>query len=242
MTSKSLKTYFDDENLEMRVSVLRQLGHESNVWGEQSCAEIEWVVEIVDPCYVSKPCWQDICESADKAASFFLDLNMFRKDEDEPDLAEIYQFFFSDLDTAKAMALRVQSSARNKRKDDVRRIRLEDAGGFHDKNVLDKLFEIQQGRCYYSGELLTKQPKNYVVDHIQSIYSGGTNWPGNLALVLKGINTWKGGHATAVETLKWLAKERGQQWFREQKKYCKEIDVRRAELDKEFRRENDIDS
>jgi len=242
MTSKSLKNYFDHENLEMRVSWLRQFGHESNVWGEKSSAEMEWVVEIVDPCYVSKPCWKDICEAADRSANCFLDLNMFCKWEDKPDLAEIYQFFFSDLDTAKAMALRVQSSARNKRKDDIRRIRLEDAGGFHHQNVLDKLFEIQQGRCYYSGELLTKQPKNFVVDHIQSIYYGGTNWPGNLALVLKEINTWKGGHATAVETLKWLAKERGQQWLREQKKYCREIDVRRAELDREFRSKNDINS
>lgn len=67
---------------------------------------------------------------------------MFCEWEDKPDLVEIYQFLFSDLATANAMALRVQSSARNKRKNDIRRIRLADAGGFHDKNILDKLFEI----------------------------------------------------------------------------------------------------
>ncbi|MEW8333871.1 MAG: hypothetical protein AB2593_05615 [Candidatus Thiodiazotropha sp.] len=242
MSSKNLKNYFGDENSQMRVSWLREYGHESNVWGEQGSAVTEWVVEIVDPCYVSKPCWKEVCEAADRTENSILDLNMFCDWENEPDIAEIYQFFFSDLEIAKAMALRVQSSARNKRKDDVRRIRLEDAGGFHDKNVLDKLFDIQQGRCYYSGESLIKQPKNYVVDHIQSIYGGGTNWPGNLALVLKEINTWKGGHATAMETLKWLAKERGQRWLREQKKYCKEVDVRRDELDREFRSENGINS
>lgn len=242
MSSKSIKNYFDDENMQMRVSWLREYGHESNVWGEKSCSEIEWVVEIVDPCCVSKPCWKEICETADRTDNYFLDLNMFCEWETEPDIAEIYQFFFSELEVAKAMALRVQSSVRNKRKDDIRRIRLEDAGGFHDKNVIDKLFEIQQGRCYYSGELLITQPKNYVLDHIQSIYNGGTNWPENLALVLKEINTCKGAHATVMETLKWLAKERGQRWLREQKKYYKAVDILRVELDREFRSDNEINS
>lgn len=77
MTRKILNYYFDNENLEIRLSVLRHLGHESNVWGEQSSAETEWVIEIVDPCYVSKPCWEDICEAADRVANCFLDLNMF---------------------------------------------------------------------------------------------------------------------------------------------------------------------
>lgn len=226
----------------MRVSWLREYGHESNVWGEKSNSEIEWVVEIVDPCYVSKPCWKGICEAADRTDNSILDLNLFCELENESDIAEIYQFFFSDFEIAKAMDFRVQSSARNKRKDDILRIRLEDAGGFHDKNVLDKLFEIQQGHCYYSGESLIKTPKNYVVDHIQSIYKGGTDWPENLALVLREINTWKGGHATVMETLKWLAKERGQQWLCEQKKYCKEVDFLRAELDKVFRSENEVNS
>lgn len=242
MSSKNIENYFEDENFQMRVGWLREYGHDSNVWGEKSGAEIEWVVEIVDPCCVSKPCWKEICEAADRADNYLLDLNTFCEWEAEPDIAEIYQFFFSDLGVAKAMAARVQSSARNKRKDDIRRIRLEDAGGFHDKNVIDKLFEIQQERCYYSGESLITQPKNYVIDHIQSIYKGGTNWPENLALVLKEINTWKGGHETAMETLKWLAKERGQRWFREQKKYCKEVDILRAELDREFRDDNEIKS
>src|SRR5690606_3605986 len=116
--------------------------------------EVEWVVEIVDPYYVSKPCWKEMCEAADRADKYLLDLNTFCEWDAEPDIAEIYQFFFSDLEIAKAMASRVQSSARNKRKDDVRKIRLVDAGGFHNKNVIDRLFEVQQGRCYYSGEPL----------------------------------------------------------------------------------------
>jgi hypothetical protein len=242
MSSKKLEQYFDDDNLQMRISWLQQYGHESNVWGEKCGAELEWVVEIVDPVYVSKPCWKEMCETAERIERAGLDLNMFREWDKEPDIADIYQFYFSDLEIASAMALRVQRSARNIRKDYVRRIRLEEAGGFHDKGVLASLYEIQQGRCYFSGEPLTKTPKNYVIDHIQSIYKGGSNWPRNLALVLKEINTWKGGHASSLETLKWLAKERGQRWLHNQKQFCKEVDLLREELDSDFRKKHDINS
>ncbi len=242
MSSRNLEQYFEDDNLQMRVSWLQNYGHESNVWGEKCGTESEWVIEIVDPIYVSKPCWKEICEAANRIDRTALDLNMFCEWDSEPDFADIYQFYFSDMEMAKSMALRVQSSARNIRKDDVRRIRLEEAGGFHNKSVLAKLYEIQQGRCYLSGEPLVKSPKNYVIDHIQSIYNGGTNWPKNLALVLREINTWKGGHATSAETLKWLAKERGQLWLHNQKEYCKEVDLQREALDVEFRSKHDTNS
>lgn len=75
MGSKSLNSYFDKENLQTRVSWLREYGHESNVWGEKSRAEVEWVLEIVDPYYVSKPCWKEICGAADRADNSILDLN-----------------------------------------------------------------------------------------------------------------------------------------------------------------------
>ncbi|MCJ8311752.1 MAG: hypothetical protein HRU38_08510 [Saccharospirillaceae bacterium] len=242
MSSKKLEKYFGNDNLQMRVSWLELYGHQSNVWGETCSIELEWVVEIVDSFYVSKPCWKEICEAADRIDSTALDLNMFCEWDNEPDIVDIYQFYFSDIEIAKAMALRVQSSARNKRKDNVRRIRLEKAGGFHDQSILAKLYEIQQGCCYFSGEPLIKNPKNYVIDHIKSIYKGGTNWPRNLALVLREINTWKGGHSTSAQTLKWLAKERGQHWLRNQKELCKEVDLRREALDKEFRNKHKINS
>ena len=235
MSSKNLVQYFEDDNLQMRVSWLQQYGHESNAWGEKNGLELEWVIEIVDPVFVSKRCWKEICESTDRIERASLDLNMFCEWDNGTDFADVYQFYFSDMEIAKGMASRVQRSARNIRKDDVRRIRLAEAGGFHDKSVLAKLYEIQQSRCYFSGEPLTKSPKNYVIDHIQSIYKGGTNWPINLALVLREINTWKGGHTSSAETLKWLAKERGPCWLRNQKKFCKEVDLRRASLDEEFR-------
>ncbi|MFT6905958.1 MAG: hypothetical protein ACJAS1_002621 [Oleiphilaceae bacterium] len=242
MNSCRLKQYFDTDNLQMRISWLREYGHESSVWVENKSSEMEHVVEIVDPCYVSKPCWKEIYEKADRIERITLDLNIFYEWENEADIVDVYQFFFSNIDAAKIMALRVQSSARNIRKDDFRRIRLDQAGGFHDKSVLEKLYEIQRGRCYYSGAPLVKQPKNFVVDHILSIYKGGSGWPKNIALVIKEINTLKGGHASRTETLNWLAKELGQSWLRDQKAYCREVDQRREELDREFRRVHESNS
>ena len=226
-----MKKYDDGKNLKFWISSLYYHGHDSSVWGEQKPPERGHVIEIIAPCYVSKPCWKEIREVADFIDTVTLDY--------EDGIVDIHQFFFSNLDAAKKMALRVQRSARNIRKERVRRIRLDEAGGFHDKEILEKLFEIQQGCCYFSGDPLVKFPKNFVVDHILSVYRGGTDWPGNLALVIKEINTWKGGHASSAETLQWLAKKRGQSWLRKQKAYCKKVDKEREQLDFEFQRARD---
>jgi len=234
-----MSKYESFENLRMRSSSLYEYGHDSSVWGENEPLEKGHVIEIVDPYYVSKPCWEEICEAADHIDSVTLDLHKFIEWEDEAEQADIHQFFFLDIEIAKKLALRVQKSARNKRKDLIRNIRLEKAGGHHNKEVIERLFEIQKGRCYYSGDLLCKSPKNYVIDHIHPIYLGGTNWPKNLALVIKEINTWKGGLTSSTETLKQLAKSRGKDWLREQKQYCNEVDRERTKLDQEYRRSND---
>ena len=41
-------------------------------------------------------------------------------------------------------------------------------------------------------------------------------WPANLALVIKEINTWKGGLISKEKTLQWLAKDKGKEWLAEQ--------------------------
>jgi len=211
-------------------------GHNSSVWGDEVRPPKEGhVVEIVAPYYVSRPCWEKIVEAADHIDTVELDFRKFIDWAEDTEKEHVHQFFFSDLNVAKEMALIVQKSARNIRKNIMRRIRLDEAGGFHNKEVLDRLYEIQQGRCYYSGDSLTKKPKNFVVDHICSIYLGGTNWPCNLALVIQEINTWKGGHASSEDTLQWLAEKRGKDWLRLQKAYCLEVDKEREKLDLEFR-------
>lgn len=192
------------------------------------------IVEIVASYYVSRPCWQAIYEAASFVDTVIMDFRGLVEFAGNTERRAIYQFFFLDFDIARRMALKVQRSARNKRKEVARQLRLVDAGGFHDKEALSRLFEIQRGRCYYSGDRLREDPKNYVVDHIQPIYLGGTDWPRNLALAIKEINTWKGGLASVKDTLRWIAEKRGDEWLRSQKEFCLEVDQKREEFDLEF--------
>ncbi len=57
--------------------------------------------------------------------------------------------------------------------------------------------------------------------------------------MIKEINTWKGGHVSSDETLKWISKQHGKSWLRKQKVYCKEVDRKREELDLEFQRQHE---
>lgn len=232
--------YDSKENIEIRAEFLYEYGHNSNVWDQNMNPHNKgYVIEILAPYYVSRPCWEEIIEASDHMDTAVIDFRMLVEFAEDAEQETVYQFFFSDFEIAKKMVLRVQNSARNKRKDLMRHIRLDKAGGFHNIKVLDRLFEIQQGRCYYSGKRLIRQPKNFVVDHIIPIYLGGTDWPGNLALVIKEINTWKGGHASAEDTLQWLAKKYGKDWLSEQKTYCHEVDRKRENLDLKFRHQHE---
>ncbi len=224
-----MSNYKSIENLDARLIALRQYGHDSSVWKYSDSPENSGhLIEVVSPSYVSRPCWDQLVEGSDYSCKVKLHFN-------ESDFQEIFQFFFQSLEVAKDMALKVQTSARNKRKDLARDLRLVEAGGFHTSEVVEQLFLIQQGMCYYSGEQLSKSPKNYAVDHIQPIFKGGSDWPINLALVLNRINTWKGGHFTSLETLRWLSKSKGKAWLISQREFCNVVDKKRANLDKEFR-------
>lgn len=227
--------YDGEENLSLRVSWLYDWGHCSSATrADLEPPEQGHVVEIIAPHYVSKPCWQKITDAADYIGTGTIDFPSLLEYGKCTEKEKVRQFFFSDREVALAMALMVQSSARNTRKNADRAIRLEKAGGFHDKAVLNDLFDIQRGRCYYSGDPLVKKPKNFVKDHIRPIYLGGTDWPNNLALALKTINLRKGGISTASDKLKWLAQERGRDWLKAQKAFCKEVDRKRNLLHLEF--------
>lgn len=220
-----------------RVQQLYYDGHDSSVWHHSEAPDARGhLIEVRAPEYVSRPCWRELLAAADLIDSTvvrFAD-GAERAGPDETD--HIYQFFFSDYATARKLAIRVQSSARNKRKDLMRRVRLDEAGGFHNQWAIDQLFEIQQGRCYYTRVPLTKSPKNFVKDHLISIFQGGTDWPGNLVLATCDANRYKGGVQSAEGFLQELAENRGQKWLSEQIAFCREVDRRRQILDEEFRR------
>jgi len=81
-----------------------------------------------------------------------------------------------------------------------RQARLKAAPGFHMPEHIAVLWEIQSGRCYFSGEILGAdfETSRYQIDHLWPLASSmfrasfGTNWPTNLALVTTRVNRMKG--------------------------------------------------
>lgn len=234
--------YFSEQHSVSRRISLADYGHCSS-FVIHDLHEEKYVIEVVRASYISKQCWELLCNSALSKSSEILDLNVFidgeffRDEEPDPRLYEIevHQFFFEDPTLAKEIAFKVSDSAMNKRKRFNRELRLYKAGGWHNREVINTIFEIQEGKCYYSGEPLCKDPKNYVIEHIHPVVFGGSDWPTNLALVLKEINTWKGGLRSPDETLRYIAKTKGKNWLNAQISFCDEVDKRRAELDREFK-------
>lgn len=242
VTVGGMDGYESKKNLAFRCDRLLTRGHDSSVWGyAEKPTKLGHVIELLLIDCVSKPCWDTLKEAADLTRSFDLDhTHRIERSGTIVDIimGHVFQFYFKDLATARKMATMVLYSAKNLRKDRIRAKRINTAGGSHDKAVIERLFDIQNGRCYYSGDILTKRPKNYSVDHIIPVAKGGVDWPVNLALVLDEINTWKGGHATSQQTLLWLSRDRGKAWLKRQKAFCSDVDRKRADLDDAFRRQS----
>lgn len=69
-----------------------------------------------------------------------------------------------------------------------RRAKLKEVGGVFYKEDVDKLYELQQGKCVYCK---TDLPEGFHVDHIMPISLGGSNWPENLQLLCPTCNLRK---------------------------------------------------
>ncbi len=244
MCSKQLaKAYFCSENRPNRISDLIVFGQTSSLFFKPDpCPGGKFVIEIYGKQAVSKPCWEELTTAADfyDSETVFLDDFKFAVSfplVPRPEQIKIYTFQYTDKDLAENMELRVRSSARDRRKGKLRRERIDEAGGFHTKEVIDALFGIQGGKCYYTGDRLENSPKNYSVDHLLPIYLGGSGWPENLALVLTAINLKKGGLAKDKEIIEMLAATRGWVWYKEQLDFMEEVDEKRQRLSHQFRKQ-----
>lgn len=76
-----------------------------------------------------------------------------------------------------------------------RKARLAAVGGKHSQQDLKRIWNLQEGRCYYSGVALgpSFEEAKFHVDHIIPVIQGGTNWASNLALVTGKMNQLKKG-------------------------------------------------
>jgi hypothetical protein len=101
-----------------------------------------------------------------------------------------------------------------------RRARVANAVGHHLPSHYRVLWEIQNGKCYFSGTSLGQcfEDRAFCVDHLSPLavksppFDGiaGTNWPINLALVTKRVNSMKGGDD--AETFLWRVQHQSERY------------------------------
>jgi 5-methylcytosine-specific restriction endonuclease McrA len=82
-----------------------------------------------------------------------------------------------------------------------RRTRRHRAGGWHTRADLQRVYDDQQGRCFYCGRQLEGR---YEVDHKTPLSRGGSDWPENLCCACESCRGLKE-ERTAEEFAEYLA-------------------------------------
>ena len=142
------------------------------------------------------------------------------------------EFIFSSQEVGSYVEDKIRKYEKNKSRSDARNLDLYLwSNGIYEQEDIDQLFEVQQGRCYYTGEKLIKHPKNYSIDHIVPVTKDGSSWPANLALTLTNNNREKHNHSKR-KYFSVLEKRYGKDWRIKQRDFCKKVDVGRRAIDK----------
>jgi len=149
---------------------------------------------------------------------------------------ETPEFIFTDIKLADDIVENIRRYEDNKNRAKRREyLMYSKSGGVYEPCDLDGLFNIQKGRCYFTGKALSKSESNYSIDHLTPVRMGGSSWPGNLALVLKDVNQEKHGR-TKSDYWKVLENRHGGDWVAERKQHCGVIDRERQKIHKARRK------
>lgn len=105
------------------------------------------------------------------------------------------------------------------------------SGGLYLPEDIEQILEAQKFCCYFTGDPLSSNPKNYQIDHLTPIYSGGSSWPLNIALLTKTANLQKT-YQTRAEYWRFLQRRNGESWVNSRKEECREIDKARRIINK----------
>jgi len=148
------------------------------------------------------------------------------------------EFIFFDKSLADVCVERVNKFERSRLRRESR-LHLElSSPGTYEKSDIEAIRELQGGRCYFTGEPFSDSAKNWSLDHLRPVSSGGSFWPGNLALVLKTVNQEK--HARSKGTYwKFLESKHGAEWAEGRRKTCSKIDKERGKIHRKRRSEID---
>jgi len=106
------------------------------------------------------------------------------------------------------------------------------SGGVYEDEDIEKIFELQERRCYYTGKPISLQKKNFSIDHIVPVDRGGSSWPGNLALATRTIGREKLGKSKRGY---WniLSERHGADWVATRRSICETIDKKRRGVDRQ---------
>ncbi len=103
------------------------------------------------------------------------------------------------------------------------------SAGYYTPSDLREIIKLQNETCYFTGEKLNITNKNWEIDHLIPVSSGGSFWPGNLAVVTKDANQEK--HWRSKKKY-WeiLEVRHGKNWVDERKAITSEIDKKRKKI------------
>ena len=110
-------------------------------------------------------------------------------------------------------------------------MRFTKSGGMYEDEDIVKIFEAQEGLCYYTRKPLINNPRNFEIDHIVPVADYGSSFPGNLALAIKQVNRDKRNYTRGSFLSSIADKYGGKDWLIEQRKFCRRVDARRKRID-----------
>jgi len=111
-------------------------------------------------------------------------------------------------------------------------LELDRSGGVYEDEDIEKIFELQERRCYYTGTPISIQQKDFAIDHIVPVDRGGSSWPGNLALTTRTIGREKLGMSKRGYW-KLLSERHGADWVATRRTICETIDKKRRSIDRQ---------
>jgi len=145
---------------------------------------------------------------------------------------ERIEFIFANRAVAELLFEKLRRYEKNR--DSAKRRRFLErtqSTGIYTASDIEEIFAAQDGLCYFSGQLLSRNERNYSIDHLRPVKADGTSWPGNLALVLKAVNQEK--QDLSVRKY-WaiLGKRYGVEWVRNRLLFCQRVDAKRKIIDR----------
>jgi len=106
-----------------------------------------------------------------------------------------------------------------------------DADGAYSENDIEKLFEIQNGRCFYCMcNLHSNSQRKFSIDHLVPLFKGGSNWPLNLVLSCKSCNSRKSWKEES-QFIRDIRSDKPTEWKKENQKHIRRI---RRQKEKHF--------